>query len=144
MTLTLERLKAIPVEFHTNFNNRAFDKQAELVTEDIEFFQNGVAAKGIEDFLTQLEGLTHLFNDAVFEDEEVYAEGNIAITRFSLTGSLTGDITFPDGTFVAANHKAVHYDCVAFFECNDDGKVTQIRQINDSGITPYTIEAQVK
>lgn len=144
MSLTLDQMKAVTHEFHNNLNNRDFDKQFALVTSDVEFHKNGEVIKGAENFVDALRGITAVFADAVITDQEAYAEGNVAVVRYILSGSLTGSITFPDGTSASKTHKAFKYNSVEFFEFDKDGKVCEIRQVNDSGLTPYTVEAQVK
>lgn len=142
--LTLEEKKAITHQFHTNLNNRDFDKQLDLVANDIEFFKNGEVIMGAANFVKALESITSVFADAMVTDQETYAEGDVAVVRYILSGTLTGTVTFPDGTTASETGKTFQYNSVEFFQFNDEGKVTQIRQVNDSGLTPTTIEAQVR
>ncbi|WP_430535179.1 nuclear transport factor 2 family protein [Listeria rocourtiae] len=142
--LTIEQKRAIPRQFHTNLNNRDFDKQLDLVTEDVEFHKNGDIIKGSNNFINALQSIMDVFADAVITDHEIYADGNVAVVRYVLSGTLTGQLTFPNGSTAHATGKPFQYSSVEFFEFNDEGKVIQIRQVNDSGLTPLTVEAQVK
>ncbi|WP_261983984.1 ester cyclase [Listeria booriae] len=142
--LTLEEKRAIPKKFHTNLNNRDFDKQYELITDNIKFYKNGQLIQGADNFVNALRSITASFEDAQVADHEIYADGNVAVSRYVMSGSLTGDITFLDGTSASKTQKAFTYNSVEFFEFTEDGLVYEIRQVNDSGLTPLSIEAQVK
>ncbi len=142
--MTIEEKRMIPHLFHTNLNNRDFDKQYELITPDIVFHKNGEVIEGADNFIATIRAIVTFSSDAKVEDHEIYADNNVAISRYSISGTLTGDITFPNGERASKTGKKFSYGAVEFFEFNDEGKVYEIRQINDSGLTPTTIENQVK
>ncbi|MBC1489405.1 nuclear transport factor 2 family protein [Listeria sp. FSL L7-1485] len=142
--MSIEEKRAIPHQFHTNLNNRDFQKQYDLITSDIKFYKNGEVIEGADNFIVALQGIALFSEDAHIEDQEIYADDNVAVCRYTLSGTLTGDITFPTGARASKTGKKFSYGSVEFFEFNDEGKVYEIRQINDSGLTPTTIESQVK
>ncbi|EUJ51855.1 nuclear transport factor 2 family protein [Listeria fleischmannii] len=142
--LTIEEKRAIPHQFHTNLNNRDFERQYDLITSDIKFYKNGEVIEGADSFVESNRGMTKVFGGVHVTDKEIYADRNVAISRFVLSGYLIGEITFPDGTTANATNKPFSYNAVEFFSINEEGKVYEIRQVNDSGLTPTTIESQVK
>jgi hypothetical protein len=142
--LTIEEKRMVPHQFHTNLNNRAFEKQYDLITPDIKFYKNGQVVEGADDFVQALQFIIAFSEDAMIDDKELYADENVAISRYTLSGTLTGELTFPDGTTASQTNKKFSYNSVEFFSLNEEGKVYEIRQVNDSGLTPTTIESQVK
>lgn len=142
--LSIEEKRAIPHLFHTNLNNRDFEKQYDLITQDIKFHKNGEVIEGADNFIVALQGITAFSVDVHIEDQEIYADDNVAVCRYTLSGTLTGDLIFPNGNKASKTGKKFSYGAVEFFEFNEAGEVYEIRQINDSGLTPTTIENQVK
>ncbi|EIA19037.1 nuclear transport factor 2 family protein [Listeria fleischmannii] len=142
--LTIEEKRMIPHQFHTNLNNREFEKQYDLITPDIKFHKNGQVIEGADKFVKALQSISAFSEDVRIDDKELYADENVAISRYTMSGTLTGELTFPDGTKASQTNKSFSYNSVEFFSLNDEGKVYEIRQVNDSGLTPLTMESQVK
>jgi steroid delta-isomerase-like uncharacterized protein len=117
-------------EFHKNYNARNFDKNGELVADDIVVDSNGVEVRGRDAFVKRIARLTKVFSDVHIEDLEITVDGNMAVVRFLITGTQTGDLD-TSAVSIPATGKKIQIDGIEFFTFNKDGKVTHLVTVED-------------
>ncbi|EPI9894707.1 hypothetical protein [Listeria monocytogenes] len=71
----------------------------------MKFYKNGEVIEGADNFIIALRGITSFSEEVHIEDKEIYADANVAVSRYALSGTLTGDITFPNGNKASKTEK---------------------------------------
>ena len=117
-------------EFHKNYNARNFDKNGELVADDILVDSNGVEVRGRDAFVKRIARFTKVFSDVHIEDLEIVVDGNMAVVRFLITGTQTGDLD-TSAVSIPATGKKISIDGIEFFTFNKEGKVTHLVTVED-------------
>lgn len=117
-------------EFHKNYNARNFDKNGELVADDIVVDSNGVEVRGRDAFVKRIARFTKVFSDVHIEDLEIVVDGNMAVVRFLITGTQTGDLD-TSAVSIPATGKKISIDGIEFFTFNKEGKVTHLVTVED-------------
>lgn len=111
--------------FHVNFNAGDFDKNADLVAEDIRVHSNGVELNGREAFVSRIKRYRVPFPDMKINDLMTIVDGNRAAIRYVMTGTHAGDLETPAGV-VPATHRKVAVDGTEWFTFDDEGKLIDL------------------
>ena len=117
-------------QFHKNFNNREWEKNGELVADDVHVDSNGTAINGRDAFVKRIGRFVGPFPDVKIADEIILVDGNRAAIRFVITGTHKGDFETPEGVIHATN-KPIRVDGAEFFTFNKEGKLTDLVTIEN-------------
>jgi steroid delta-isomerase-like uncharacterized protein len=112
-------------QFHKNFNNRAWEKNGELVADDLHVDSNGAELHGKDAFIKRIARFAVPFPDVKITDQITVVDGNTAAIRFTITGTQKGDFETPDGVIKATN-RPIKIDGIEFFTFNKEGKLTNL------------------
>lgn len=111
--------------FHKNFNAHDFDRNGELVADDIHVHSNGTELRGREAFVSRIKRYQVPFPDLKINDLMTIVDGNRAAIRYVMTGTHTGDLTTPEGV-IGATHRKVAVDGTEWFTFDTDGKLIDL------------------
>jgi steroid delta-isomerase-like uncharacterized protein len=111
--------------FHKNFNSREFDKNGDLVADDLHVDSNGTQLHGRDAFVSRIGRFIVPFPDVKIDDQIIVVDGNTAAIRFVITGTPKGDLQTPEGIIPATN-RPIHVDGAEFFTFNKEGKLTDL------------------
>jgi predicted ester cyclase len=112
-------------QFHKNFNARQFEKNGDLVADDLRVNSNGTELHGREAFVSRIGRFVEPFPDVKLDDQIILVDGNMAAIRFVITGTQKGDLKTPEGVIHATN-RPIHVDGTEFFTFNKEGKLTDL------------------
>jgi predicted ester cyclase len=113
-------------QFHTNFNHREFQKNGDLVADNLHVDSNGTELHGRDAFVERIGRFVGPFPDVKITDLTTVVDGNTAAIRFLITGTQKGAIKSPDGTLVPATNRHIRVDGAEFFTFDKDGKLTDL------------------
>jgi steroid delta-isomerase-like uncharacterized protein len=112
-------------QFHKNFNAREFDKNGDLVADNLRVNSLGTTVTGRAAFVARIRRFVGPFPDVKINDQIILVDGNSAITRFTITGTQKGDLQTPEGV-IPATGKQIHIDGIELFTFDKDGKLTDL------------------
>jgi steroid delta-isomerase-like uncharacterized protein len=112
-------------QFHKNFNARDFEKNGDLVADNLVVNSNGTEFRGRAAFVSRIGRFAGPFPDVKLDDQIIIVDGNSAVIRFVITGTQKGDLPTPEGV-IAATNKPIHVDGIEFFTFDKDGKLTDL------------------
>src|SRR5450432_2329584 len=96
-------------QFHKNFNAREFEKNGDLVADNLEVDSNGTELHGRAAFVDRIGRFVVPFPDVKIDDQIILVDGNTAAIRFVITGTQRGDLQTPEGVIPATN-RSIHVD----------------------------------
>jgi predicted ester cyclase len=111
--------------FHKNFNARAFEKNGDLVADNLHDNSNGVQIDGRDAFVKRIQRFTGPFPDIRITDLDTVVDGNTAAIRYVMTGTHKGDLQTPSGVIHATN-RSIRVDGTEFFTFNKEGKLVYL------------------
>jgi predicted ester cyclase len=117
-------------QFHKNFNNREFEKNGDLVSENVQVLSNGTEISGREAFVKRIARFAGPFPDVQIKDLKIVVDGNMAAIRFVITGTQKGDLPTPEGVLPATN-RSIKVDGAEFFTFNKEGKLIYLVTIEN-------------
>jgi steroid delta-isomerase-like uncharacterized protein len=117
-------------QFHKNFNNREWDKNGELVAEDLHVNSNGVEFTGRDAFVKRIARFAGPFPDVQIDDLVTIVDGNKAVVRFVITGTQKGDFQTAEGVIPASN-RPIKIDGMEFFTFNKEGKLIDLLTVEN-------------
>jgi steroid delta-isomerase-like uncharacterized protein len=117
-------------QFHKNFNAREFDKNGDLVADNLHVDSNGTELNGRAAFVGRIARFVTPFPDVKIDDQIILVDGNTAAIRFVVTGTQKGDLQTPEGV-IPATDKPIHLDGSEFFTFNKEGKLTNLVTIEN-------------
>jgi len=117
-------------QFHKNFNAREFEKNGELVADNLHVNSNGTELSGREAFVSRISRFAGPFPDVKITDLITVVDGNTAAIRFVITGTQKGNLQTPEGVIPATN-KPIHVDGAEFFTFDKDGKLIDLVTIEN-------------
>ncbi len=112
-------------QFHINFNNRQFDKNGDLVADNVHVTSNGTALQGRAAFVQQTGRFAGPFPDVKIDDLVTIVDGNRAAVLFVITGTHEGDLQTPEGVF-HATHRRIKVDGAEFFVFDANGRLVDL------------------
>jgi steroid delta-isomerase-like uncharacterized protein len=119
-------------QFHKNFNAREFEKNGDLVADNLVVNSNGTILHGREEFVSRIARFVGPFPDVKLDDQIIIVDGNSAAIRFVITGTQKGDLKTPEGVIPATN-KPIHVDGIEYFTFNKEGKLTDLVTVENLG-----------
>jgi steroid delta-isomerase-like uncharacterized protein len=119
-------------QFHKNFNAREFEKNGDLVADNLVVNSNGTILHGREEFVSRIGRFVGPFPDVKLDDQIIIVDGNSAAIRFVITGTHKGDLKTPEGVIPATN-KPIHIDGIEYFTFNNEGKLTDLVTVENLG-----------
>jgi steroid delta-isomerase-like uncharacterized protein len=112
-------------QFHKNFNAREFEKNGELVADNLRVNSLGTTVVGRAAFVSRIGRFVGPFPDVKIDDQIILVDGNSAVTRFTITGTQKGDLQTPEGV-IPATGKTIHVDGIELFTFDKEGKLTDL------------------
>jgi predicted ester cyclase len=112
-------------QFHKNFNAREFEKNGDLVADNLEVDSNGTELHGRAAFVDRIGRFVVPFPDVKIDDQIILVDGNTAAIRFVITGTQRGDLQTPEGVIPATN-RSIHVDGTEIFTFDKEGKLTHL------------------
>jgi predicted ester cyclase len=112
-------------QFHKNFDNRAWDKNGELVADDVHVNSNGTELHGRDAFVQRIKRFVGPFPDVKITDLGIVVDGDVAVTRFIVTGTQKGDFQTPEG-LVHASNRPIKVDGIEYFTFDKEGKLIDL------------------
>lgn len=119
-------------QFHKNFNAREFEKNGDLVADNLRVNSNGTELHGREAFVSRIGRFVGPFPDVKLDDQIIVVDGNAAAIRFVITGTQKGDLPTPEGV-IPATGKSIHVDGIEYFTFDKDGKLTDLVTVENLG-----------
>jgi hypothetical protein len=119
-------------QFHKNFNAREFEKNGDLVADNLRVDSNGTPLQGRAAFVSRIGRFVIPFPDVKIDDQIIVVDGNSAAIRFVITGTQKGDLQTPEGVIPATN-KPIHVDGTEFFTFDKEGKLTDLVTVENLG-----------
>ena len=119
-------------QFHKNFNAREFEKNGDLVADNLRVNSNGTELHGREAFVSRIGRFVGPFPDVKIDDQIIVVDGNAAAIRFVITGTQKGDLPTPEGV-IPATGKSIHVDGIEYFTFDKDGKLTDLVTVENLG-----------
>jgi predicted ester cyclase len=111
--------------FHKNFNAHDFDKNGQLVVDDICVHSNGTELRGREAFVSRIKRYLVPFPDLTINDLMTIVDGNRAAIRYVMIGTHTGDLATPEGV-IGATQRKIAVDGSEWFTFDMDGKLIDL------------------
>ncbi len=128
-------------QFHRNFNNRDWDKNGELVAEDLHVNSNGVEFTGRDAFVKRIARFAGPFPDVKIDDLVTIVDGNKAVVRFVITGTQKGDFQTAEGVIPASN-RPIKIDGMEFFTFNEEGKLIDLLTVENLALLVQQIKGK--
>lgn len=119
-------------KFHVAFNAHDFEKNGELVADDIHVSSNRVELVGRQAFVNRIARFLGPFPDIHIQDLSTIVDGNRATVRYVLTGTQDGDLETPDGV-LHATHRKINVDGAEFFTFDRNAKLVELVTIENLG-----------
>jgi predicted ester cyclase len=113
-------------KFHKNFSAGDFEKNGDLVTEDIDVDSNNVKLIGRQNFVNRLKRYSVPFPGLQLRDRILIVDGNKAAVNYVLQGEHKG----PLGDIPATGNK-IEAMSGEVFEFNDDGLMKKLTTITE-------------
>jgi predicted ester cyclase len=113
-------------KFHRNFSNGDFDKNGDLVTDDIDVDSNNVKLTGRDNFVNRLKRYSVPFPGLQLKDRILIVDGNKAAVNYVLQGEQKG----PYGNIPATGNK-IEAMSGEVFEFNDQGLMKKLTTITE-------------
>lgn len=117
-------------QFHKDFNNRAWEKNGELVADDLHVSSNGVEVNGRDAFVKRIQRFVGPFPDVKIDDQVIMVDGNRAAIRFVITGTQEKDLQTPEGA-IPASGKHIRIDGIEWFTFNKAGKLVDLLTVEN-------------
>jgi steroid delta-isomerase-like uncharacterized protein len=117
-------------QFHKNFNARDWDKNGDLVADDVHVNSNGAELRGRDAFVQRIKRCAGPFPDVKVNDVDIAVDGNVAVTRFIVTGTQQGDFQTPQGV-IPASHRPIRMDGIEYFTFNKEGKLIDLLTVEN-------------
>lgn len=117
-------IHAVASQFHRNFSDGAFEKNGDLVTEDIQVNSNTVAFRGRDAFVERLRRYETAFPGLQLRDQVVVVDGRSAAVQYVLQGRHNG----PFGDLEATGRLIEIYSGEVF-DFDDQGKMERLLTI---------------
>lgn len=116
----IEDHKAAMKRFETMINTADSNIAKELIADDATFYTpaSPTPLYGGEGYLSAVYRMRQGFSDAQWKLEEMVAEGNVVVVRWTLTGTNDGEFMG-----VAPTGKKIKTTVMNFYYFNDEGKV---------------------
>lgn len=112
-------------QFHKNFNAREFEKNGDLVADNLEVDSNGTELHGRAAFVSRIGRFVVPFPDVKIDDQIILVDGNTAAIRFVITGTQRGDLQTAEGVIPATN-RSIRVDGTEIFTFDKEGKLTHL------------------
>lgn len=112
-------------QFHQNYNNHDFEKNGDLVTENIKVRSNGALLQGRNAFVERIKRFKPFFPDTGINDKAIYVDGNVAIIELEVYGTLAADFVTPFG-IIKANGQKISVEGVEIFTFDENAKVCDL------------------
>jgi steroid delta-isomerase-like uncharacterized protein len=117
-------------EFHKSFNAREWEKNGELVADNLHVDSNGTELNGRDAFVKRIARFAVPFPDVKIDDLVTIVDGNKAMVRFVITGTQRGDFQTSEGTIPATN-RPIKVDGIEFFTFDKAGKLADLVTVED-------------
>jgi len=128
-------------QFHKNFNARDFEKNGDLVADNLVVNSNGTELHGRAAFVSRIGRFAGPFPDVKLDDQIIIVDGNCAVVRFVITGTQKGDLPTPEGLIPATN-KPIRVDGIEFFTFDKEGKLTDLVTVENLSQLFQQLKAQ--
>jgi steroid delta-isomerase-like uncharacterized protein len=126
--------------FHKNFNAREFEKNGDLVADNLVVNSNGTILQGRAAFVSRIGRFVVPFPDVKIDDQIIVVDNNSAVIRFVITGTQKGDLQTPEGVIPATN-KPIHIEGIEFFTFDKDGKLTDLVTVENLATLSQQLKA---
>ncbi len=113
---------------YTAFNDQNLESIEEFVSPDFVLHQNSATnpfGEGIPGFATWVTVLTTILPDWNITIQEEIAQDDLNATLWSLTGTHTGELQFPDGRFLPPTGNEINLDGIMMARL-EDGKIAEL------------------
>jgi steroid delta-isomerase-like uncharacterized protein len=126
--------------FHKNFNARDYEKNGDLVADNLVVNSNGTILQGRAAFVSRIGRFVIPFPDVKIDDQIIVVDNNSAVIRFVITGTQKGDLQTPEGVIPATN-KPIHIEGIEFFTFNKEGKLTDLVTVENLATLSQQLKA---
>jgi steroid delta-isomerase-like uncharacterized protein len=126
--------------FHKNFNARDYEKNGDLVADNLVVNSNGTILQGRAAFVSRIGRFVIPFPDVKIDDQIIVVDNNSAVIRFVITGTQKGDLQTPEGVIPATN-KPIHIEGIEFFTFDKDGKLTDLVTVENLATLSQQLKA---
>jgi steroid delta-isomerase-like uncharacterized protein len=119
-------------ELHQTFNDRSYDRVADLVTEDVQWenVASGETFSGPEGLKQFMRGWVDAFSDGKSEIQEVHAGEDFVVVEFAGRGTQDGPLRGPAGEIPPTNQSIDVQFCDVYH--TQDGKISHGRSFFDA------------
>jgi steroid delta-isomerase-like uncharacterized protein len=130
--MTEQDAAAIARVFFEAWNDREFDRGAEMTAEEAELVEVATAEhyRGIAGLREEYDKWANAFPDGKVEIRDSFSAGNRAAVECSFTGTNTGAFSGPGGE-IPATGRTVRFDFCTVAEISG-GKIAKVRHYHDA------------
>lgn len=138
-TLLRENMASV----HRNFNAGQNQKNAVLVTPDVQINADYVISTGSSAFVGLVASWQQAFPDMVIRDDYILADGHQGAIEYVWEGRQTDPYTCVNGTTLPPSGKMVRVRGFMFLEFDDEGLIFKVTSVHDEAVIAKQLQLGV-